>query len=115
MLSGLTSWLHFDDTAYAGHLSNSTATVPMAYAHALGLDGRSLLTAVIVANECAARIAASATLGPFRGQNAAHTHVAGAVSGRLRAEEREPPAVGRRPRDRLRDAAVPAAAGLPGQ
>ncbi|MCW2530103.1 MAG: hypothetical protein JWM76_4963 [Pseudonocardiales bacterium] len=86
VLAGLTSWLHFDDTAYAGHLSNSTVTVPLAYAHALQLDGRQLLTAVIAANECAARIAASATLGPFRGQNAAHTHLAGAVSGRLRAE-----------------------------
>ena len=40
VLAGLTSWLHYDDTAYAGHLSNSTATVPMAYSHALGLDGR---------------------------------------------------------------------------
>jgi 2-methylcitrate dehydratase PrpD len=86
VLAGLTSWLHFDDTAYAGHLSNSTATVPMAYAHALELDGRALLLAVITANECAARIAAAATLGEFRGQNAAHTHLAGAVSGRLRAE-----------------------------
>lgn len=86
VLAGLTSWLHFDDTAYAGHLSNSTVTVPLAYAHALGLDGRQLLTAVIAANECAARITAAATLGPFRGQNAAHTHMAGAVSGRLRAE-----------------------------
>jgi 2-methylcitrate dehydratase PrpD len=86
VLAGLTSWLHFDDTAYAGHLSNSTVTVPLAYAHALGLSGRELLTSVIAANECAARIAAAATLGPFRGQNAAHTHLAGAVSGRLRAE-----------------------------
>jgi 2-methylcitrate dehydratase PrpD len=87
VLAALTSWLHFDDTAYAGHLSNSTVTVPMAYAHALGLDGRGLLTSVIAANECAARITAAATLGPFRGQNAAHTHLAGAVSGRLRAED----------------------------
>ena len=86
VLAGLTSWLHYDDTAYAGHLSNSTVTVPMAYAHALGLDGRALLTAVIAANECAARITAAATLGRFRGQNAPHTHLAGAVSGRLRAE-----------------------------
>jgi 2-methylcitrate dehydratase PrpD len=91
VLAGLTSWLHFDDTAYAGHLSNSTATVPMAYAHALGLDGRGLLTAVIAANECAARITAATTLGRFRGQNAAHTHLAGAVSGRLRAEGAPPP------------------------
>lgn len=90
VLAGLTSWLHFDDTAYAGHLSNSTVTVPLAYAHALRLDGRRLLTAVIAANECAARITAAATLGPFRGQNAAHTHVAGAIGGRLRAEAAPP-------------------------
>jgi 2-methylcitrate dehydratase PrpD len=86
VLAGLTPWLYYDDSAYAGHLSNSTATVPMAYAHALGLDGRGLLTAVVAANECAARITAAATLGRFRGQNAPHTHLAGAVSGRLRAE-----------------------------
>ncbi len=86
VLAALTSWLHFDDTAYAGHLSNSTVTVPLAYAHALNLDGRRLLTAVIAANECASRITAAATLGQFRGQNAAHTHVAGAVAGRLGAE-----------------------------
>jgi 2-methylcitrate dehydratase PrpD len=86
VLAGLTAWLHFDDTAYAGHLSNSTATVPIAYAYAHGLSGRQLLTAVIAANECAARITAAATLGPFRGQTAAHTHLAGAVSGRLRCE-----------------------------
>ena len=86
VLAGLTSWLHFDDTAYAGHISNSTATVPIAYAHALGLDGRGLLTAMIAANECAARVTAAATLGPFRGQSATHTHLTGAVSGRLRSE-----------------------------
>jgi len=86
VLAALTPWLYYDDTAYAGHLSNSTVTVPMAYAHALGLDGRGLLTAVIAANEVAARITAAVTLGRFRGQNAPHTHLAGAVSGRLRAE-----------------------------
>jgi 2-methylcitrate dehydratase PrpD len=89
VLAGLTSWLHFDDTAYAGHLSNSTVNVPVAYAHALGLSGRDLLTAVIAANECAARVTAAATLGPWRGQLAPHTHLAGAVSGRLRSESAE--------------------------
>lgn len=83
VLAALTAWLHFDDTAYAGHLSNSTANVPFAYAYADGLDGTALLGAVIAANECAARITAAATLGPFRGQMAAHTHLAGAVAGRL--------------------------------
>lgn len=86
VLAGLGCWLHFDDTAYAGHLSNSTVTVPVGYAHALGLDGPALLTAIIAANECAARVTAAATLGPFRGQLAAHTNLVGAVAGRLRGE-----------------------------
>jgi len=41
---------------------------------------------VVVADECAARITAAATLGPLRGQSALHTHLAGAVAGRLHAE-----------------------------
>lgn len=85
VLAGLGSWLNLDDTAYAGHLSNSTVTVPLAFARALGLDGADLLIAVIAANECAARVTAAATLGPFRGQTAAHTSLVGAVAGRLRA------------------------------
>ncbi|MGJ5755170.1 MmgE/PrpD family protein [Streptomyces puniciscabiei] len=86
VLAGLGSWLNLDDTAYAGHLSVSTVAVPLAYAHALGLDGRALLTAVVTANECAARLTAAATLGPFRGQTAAHTSLVGGVAGRLRAQ-----------------------------
>jgi 2-methylcitrate dehydratase PrpD len=86
VLGGLGSWLNLDDTAYAGHLSNSTVSVPLAYAYARGLDGASLVTAVIAANEFAARITAAATLGPLRGHSAVHTHLAGAVSGRLHCE-----------------------------
>ncbi|MGR8006912.1 MmgE/PrpD family protein [Streptomyces hypolithicus] len=86
VLSGLGSWLNLDDTAYAGHLSNSTVSVPLAYAYNRRLDGAALVTAVIAANECAARITAAATLGPLRGHSAVHTHLAGAVSGRLHCE-----------------------------
>jgi len=87
VLASLGSWLNLDDTAYAGHLGPSTVSVPVAYAHALELDGKALLSAIIVANECAARITAAATLGPFRGQSALHTHLAGAVAGRLHCEQ----------------------------
>ncbi|MEW2164654.1 MmgE/PrpD family protein [Streptomyces sp. NPDC007084] len=85
-LSMATVCLDFDDTAYAGHLSHSTVNVPLTYASSLGLDGPGLLTSVLAANESAARVTAAATLGPFRGQTAGHTHLAGAVAGRLRAE-----------------------------
>lgn len=77
--------LDHDDTAYAGHLSHSCVTVPLVYAGQLRLDGRQLLTAILAADESAARVTAAATLGPFRGQAAAHTHLAGTVAGRLRA------------------------------
>ncbi|MGW5496909.1 MmgE/PrpD family protein [Streptomyces olivaceoviridis] len=86
VLAGLGSWLNLDDTAYAGHLSNSTVAVPLAFAHARRLTGAELLTAVVVATECAARVTAAATLGPLRGQSALHTHLVGAVCGRLRCE-----------------------------
>jgi 2-methylcitrate dehydratase PrpD len=86
VLAGLGSWFNLDDTAYAGHLSNSTVAVPLAFGRALGLGGADLLTAIIAANECAARVTAAATLGPLRGQTAAHTSLAGAVTGRLRAQ-----------------------------
>lgn len=86
VFAALGSWLNLDDTAYAGHLSNSTVAVPLAYAYARQLDGLSLLTAVVAANECAARITAAATLGPLRGQSAVHTHLAGAVAGRLHCD-----------------------------
>ena len=85
-LAALTVALEFDDTVFAGHVSHSTVNVPIAFAGALGLDGRQLLTAVIAATECAARVTAAATLGPFRSQTAAHTHLVGSVAGRLRAE-----------------------------
>lgn len=90
VLAGVGAWLNLDDTAYAGHLGPSTVSVPLAYAYALGLSGAQLLRSVIVANECAARVTASATLGPFRGQTALHTHVVGAVAGRLRSEDAPP-------------------------
>jgi len=86
VLAALTMCLDFDDTVYAGHVSHSTVNVPIAYAAILGLNGRAFLESIIAANECAARITASATLGHFRGQTAAHAHLAGAVAARLRAE-----------------------------
>lgn len=90
VVAALTMALDYDDTMYAGHVSHSTVGVPLAYAGPAGLDGASLLTAVIGANEVAARVTAAATLGHFRGQTAAHTHLAGAVAGRGRAERATP-------------------------
>jgi 2-methylcitrate dehydratase PrpD len=86
VLAALTTALDYDDTVYAGHVSHSSVGVALAYSRALRLRGREVLVATIAANECAARITAAATLGPFRGQTAAHTHLAGATAARLRGE-----------------------------
>ncbi len=86
VLASLTMALDYDDTVYAGHVTHSTVNVPVAYGPALGLDGRSLLAAVVASGECAARVTASATLGPHRGQTAAHAHLVGAAAARLHLE-----------------------------
>ncbi|GAA4462169.1 MmgE/PrpD family protein [Phytohabitans houttuyneae] len=86
VLGAIGSWLNLEDTCFVGHLSSSAVGVPLAYAYARRLGGPELITGVLAANECAARLSAAATLGPFRGQTAMHTHLAGAVAGRLRCE-----------------------------
>jgi len=86
--AALSMALDFDDTVFAGHVSHSSVGVPIAYARAAGLDGAGLLRSILAATEVAARVTAAATLGPFRGQTAAHTHLAGAVAGRCAAERR---------------------------
>jgi len=86
VMAALTMLLDFDDTVFAGHVSHSSVGVPLAYARRAGLDGERLLLSIVAATEVAARVTAAATLGPFRGQTAAHTHLAGAVAGRCAAE-----------------------------
>jgi 2-methylcitrate dehydratase PrpD len=86
VLAALSMALDFDDTVFAGHVSHASAGVPLAYARAAGLTGEELLLTIVATTEVAARVAAAATLGPFRGQTAAHTHLAGAVCGRCVAE-----------------------------
>lgn len=80
------SLLNLEDSSYSGHLSSSTVGVPLAYAYARRLSGADLLAAVAAANECAARLTAAAPLGPFPGQAVPHTHLVGAIAGRLHAE-----------------------------
>jgi len=87
--AALTMALDFDDTVFAGHVSHSSVGVPLAYARSAGLDGAALLLSIVATTEVAARVTAAATLGPFRGQTAAHTHLAGAVVGRCTAERRD--------------------------
>lgn len=88
VMAALTMLLDYDDTVFAGHVSHSAVGVPLAWARRAQLDGERLLLSIVAATEVAARVTAAATLGPFRGQTAAHAHLAGAVAGRCVAESR---------------------------
>jgi 2-methylcitrate dehydratase PrpD len=88
VLAALSMLLDFDDTVFAGHVSHSAVGVPVAYARSAGVDGERLLLSIVAATEVAARVTAAATLGRFRGQTAAHAHLAGAVAGRCVVESR---------------------------
>ncbi|GGO90654.1 MmgE/PrpD family protein [Wenjunlia tyrosinilytica] len=83
LLAALSSCLYYEDTLYAGHVSHAAVGVPLAHQEAQRLDGRRMLTAVTAANECASRVTAAATLGPFRGQWAGHTHIVASAAARL--------------------------------
>lgn len=83
VLAALSSCLYYEDSMYAGHVTHASVGVPLAYRRAQRLDGRALLTAVVAANECAARVTAAAVLGPLRGQGTSYTQLVGAVAARL--------------------------------
>ena len=84
ILSALAMSLDFDEVAYSGHLSASCVNVAISYAVHLAVDGERLLTAIVVANECAARFQAATILGRFfGGQSATYLHLIGAAAARL--------------------------------
>ncbi|EME15490.1 MmgE/PrpD family protein [Rhodococcus triatomae] len=86
VLAALAILLDYDEVSYVGHLSASGANVVIAYAAELGLSGRDAVTAVVAANECAARVTAATILGPFfRGQTNTHCHLVGAAVALLKA------------------------------
>ncbi|MGW6272460.1 MmgE/PrpD family protein [Streptomyces sp. NPDC055060] len=80
VLSALSACLYYEDSMYVGHVSHASVGVPLAFRNEQRLSGAQLLTAVVAANECAARVTAAGTLGPFRGQTAAHAQLVGAVA-----------------------------------
>ncbi|HJT37950.1 MAG TPA: MmgE/PrpD family protein [Actinomycetota bacterium] len=70
----------FDDYLFAGHTGHSAVVGALAFAEALGLDGRAMIATQVAANEIAGRLGAAALLGPHNGQMWAYIHnIAGAV------------------------------------
>ena len=80
--AALSMALDFDDTVLGGHTGHSSVFVPLAYAESTGESGERLLVAHVAANEVAARLAAAAAIGPFRGQQTAYIHAVAAAVGR---------------------------------
>ena len=70
----------FDDIVWMGHTCHSAVFASLAVAEHEQLDGRAFLTAVVVANEVAGRIGASAWLGPLNGQMVSYIHLVGAAA-----------------------------------
>ncbi len=86
VLSALATALDFDEVAYSGHVSAGAVNVALAEVERSGLDGKSLLAALVTGNECGARISAATILSPFfRGQTNTHCHLASAAGARLHA------------------------------
>lgn len=86
VLAALATALDFDEVTYVGHVSAGAVNVSLTEAGSNQLDGKALLSAVVAANECAARITAATILGPFfRGQTNTHCHLASAAAARLHA------------------------------
>jgi 2-methylcitrate dehydratase PrpD len=83
-LAALSIALEYDEVGHSGHPSASAVAVAATHAVAAGQDGRTLLTAVVAANECALRYQASTLLGAFfRGQAATYTHLVGTAAAYL--------------------------------
>ena len=86
VLATLATALDFDEVAYSGHVSAGAVNVAVAEARRCRLGGEDLLTTIVAADECAARITAAAILSPFfRGQTNTHCHQASAAVARLHA------------------------------
>lgn len=84
--AALSMALDFDDTVLGGHTGHSTVFVPLAVAEATDADPARVALAHVAANEVAARVAAAAAVGPFRGQQTAYIHAVGAAVARAVVE-----------------------------
>lgn len=72
--------LDYDDYLFAGHTGHSAVLAALGVAEKLGLDGRALLAAQVVANEIEGRIGAAVLFGPLNGQLWSFLHAAGAAA-----------------------------------
>lgn len=71
--------LDYDDYLFLGHTGHSAVWVPYLLGTSLGVSGRDVLCAQVVANEVAGRLGAACVFGPQNGQLWSHIHLAGAT------------------------------------
>jgi 2-methylcitrate dehydratase PrpD len=72
--------LDYDDYLFLGHTGHSAVLASLAVGEELGLGGRDVLAAQIVANEIGGRLGASVVLGPQNGQAWSFIHAAEAAA-----------------------------------
>jgi hypothetical protein len=70
----------FDDIIWMGHTGHSAVFASLAVAEAEGASVDDFMTAVVVGNEIAGRLGASAFLGPLNGQMWTFVHLVGAAA-----------------------------------
>ena len=85
--TALSMALDYDDYLFAGHTGHSAVLVTLALAEKLGISGKDVLVAQVMANEIEGRLGAAALLGPLNGQMWSFIHLAGSAIATAKAME----------------------------
>jgi 2-methylcitrate dehydratase PrpD len=77
--------LDYVDYLYAGHTGVSAVNVSLALGEKYKINGKELITNVIIGNEIAGRVGASVIIGPLNGQTLSFIHLASSacITGRI--------------------------------
>lgn len=86
LMSAWSMTLEYDDVMLGGHTGHSSILVPLAYIESIGGSGADLLVSQVAANELAARINMTVSIGAIRGQMATHVHLVASAAARAKLE-----------------------------
>lgn len=83
--SSLSMTFDYDDYLFLGHTGHSSVFTSLALGEELGINGKEIVTSIVIANEIAGRLGASVVIGPHNGQLWSFIHSIGSASaaGRL--------------------------------
>lgn len=77
--SASTMSLDYDDYLFAAHTGVSSVPVSLALGEKYKINGKELLTSIIIGNEIAGRVGASVIIGPLNGQSLSFVHLGSAA------------------------------------